>query len=112
MKNILWVTTDGSDMSHEHHALLTEMFMQTGMWIRCFTFTDSTSMVAYEDQLKHVDVIAFDDKFPLHLVPKILREDKECILAARIDLSSSKGIRILHQWKKIEPFALTLTDIR
>lgn len=113
MTNVLWVTTDNSDMSVEHHKLLMEHYMKTGLWIKCFQFNDVTSETLYQDTADKVDVIAFDEQFPLHLLPRIIRKDKECFAAVTIKLPSSHGeTHALARWKRIEnDFMCTMTDV-
>ena len=113
MTNVLWVTTDKSDMTIDHHKLLMQRFMKTGLWIKCFQFTDVSSESKYQGEADNADVIAFDEHFPLHLLPRIIRKDKECFVAVTIKLPSSQGeTHELHRWKRIESdFMCTMTDV-
>lgn len=110
MKNILWVTTDDSNMSTEHHRQLTELYMKEGIWVKCYCFTDMTSMFDYTRVSDEVDIIACDETFPLHLLWKILRNDKECIVATRVMLSRKDPSRTLNFWNRIDKCEIGLTE--
>lgn len=113
MTNILWVTADDTNMTIEHNKLLMEHYIRTGIWVKKFQFTDASSETLYQNITDGVDVIAFDERFPLHLLPRIIRKDKDCLTAVTIKLPDScGGVHEVACWKQIEPdFMCTMTDV-
>ena len=113
MTTVLWVTEDGSDMPMERHKQLEEHYVSTGVWTKCFKFTDMTSDRLYEEIANDADVIAFEEHFPLHLLPRIMRKDKACFVAVTIQLSSPYNRSCeIRRWKRIEQgFMCAMTDI-